>query len=73
MAHFRVRRGDDSFAGGEWATREAADRWARKHIGAFWYVVETDRFGNPVPSSFARKGEEITDERSPQDIREGTE
>lgn len=47
MAHYRILQGT-SFRGGEWAEYKHAAAWARQHLGGFWIVVRTDRYGVPL-------------------------
>ncbi len=45
---FRIKRGDDSFAGGEFYAREHAHAWARQHVGGFYTIVSCDVHGNEL-------------------------
>ena len=48
MQHFRIKRSDGTFAGGEWAEEAHAEAWGKRQVRGDWKVVETDRFGNEV-------------------------
>jgi hypothetical protein len=52
---FRIACADGSLLVGQWPSRLGARSWGRAYIPGFWFVVECDEDGTPLPEWTSRE------------------